>query len=174
MIVYKYDDQGYYIGEHNCQKCPKTGGWLYPANYTEIAPPAAQKNKISKFNKGKWIVVDNFTGEQIWNKQTLQIKTCETPDVPEGYTAEAPATPYDDWNEKKSTWITNTKKQKEAEWMQIRAERNARLTASDWTQLPDADLTDKEKAAYTKQRQQLRDIPQDFDDPDKIVWPEKK
>lgn len=48
-----------------------------------------------------------------------------------------------------------------------RAERNAMLAGSDWTQLPDADLSPEALAAWTTYRQALRDI--DFDDP---VWPE--
>ncbi|MBN2401011.1 MAG: phage tail assembly chaperone [Spirochaetes bacterium] len=57
--------------------------------------------------------------------------------------------------------------------MQIRAERNALLAASDWTQLPDVKLAEKERAAYNKYRQTLRGIPQNYDDPDEIVWPDK-
>lgn len=48
-----------------------------------------------------------------------------------------------------------------------RAERDAMLAGSDWTQLPDASLSPEALAAWTTYRQALRDI--DFDDP---VWPE--
>lgn len=57
-------------------------------------------------------------------------------------------------------------------WDDIRAERDRLLAASDWTQVADAPLTDTERAAWVAYRQALRDVPQDFDSPDEVVWPE--
>lgn len=54
-------------------------------------------------------------------------------------------------------------------WDEIRAHRNALLAASDWTQLPDVPLANKE--AWAQYRQALRDIPQQFSDPANVVWP---
>lgn len=54
-----------------------------------------------------------------------------------------------------------------ARWSVVRAERNARLAASDWTQLPDAPV---DAAAWAIYRQALRDITSQ-DDPFNIVWP---
>lgn len=39
-----------------------------------------------------------------------------------------------------------------------RAERNALLAASDWTQLPDAPLTPKKRDAWARYRQALREL----------------
>lgn len=58
-------------------------------------------------------------------------------------------------------------------WQSIRDERYQKLTASDWTQLPDAVLTPDEQATWQGYRQALRDIPQDFDSPDDVIWPEE-
>lgn len=55
------------------------------------------------------------------------------------------------------------------QWTVIRAERNARLTASDWTQLADAPVDDLVWATY---RQELRDMPANTTDPFNPVWPE--
>lgn len=41
----------------------------------------------------------------------------------------------------------------------IRAERDRRLQSCDWTQLPDAALTDEQIAEWANYRQALRDIP---------------
>ncbi|HEY7822372.1 MAG TPA: tail fiber assembly protein [Acidimicrobiia bacterium] len=60
-----------------------------------------------------------------------------------------------------------------AAWDRVRAERDARLAACDWTQVADAPLTDGERAAWAEYRQALRDVPQSQDDPDNIVWPEQ-
>ena len=57
----------------------------------------------------------------------------------------------------------------ETEWPMIRAERDRRLAATDWIQLPDVPLTTKE--AWAVYRQALRDITKQAD-PFNIVWPE--
>ena len=60
-----------------------------------------------------------------------------------------------------------------AAWDRVRAERDARLSACDWTQVADAPLTDAERGAWMLYRQALRDVPQDFATPDEVVWPEQ-
>ena len=55
----------------------------------------------------------------------------------------------------------------DAEWAAVRIERNAKLAASDWTQLPDAPV---DAAAWAEYRQALRDVT-DQADPFNIVWP---
>jgi len=57
-------------------------------------------------------------------------------------------------------------------WDDIRAERDSLLSASDWTMVSDTPLSDAEVDAWADYRQALRDIPQDFDSPDDVVWPE--
>lgn len=54
-----------------------------------------------------------------------------------------------------------------AQWAVIRIERNARLAASDWTQLPDAPV---DAVAWATYRQALRDVTQQSD-PFDITWP---
>lgn len=56
----------------------------------------------------------------------------------------------------------------ETEWPLVRAQRNALLKQSDWTQLPDVPLATKE--AWATYRQALRDITNQ-PDPLNIVWP---
>lgn len=58
----------------------------------------------------------------------------------------------------------------EQQWSGIRADRNARLAACDWTQLPDAPLTNTETANWGSYRQALRDITTQSD-PFNINWP---
>jgi len=57
----------------------------------------------------------------------------------------------------------------EAQWAFFRGDRNRRLTACDWTQLPDAPV---DAAAWTTHRQALRDITTQAD-PFNIQWPTK-
>ena len=49
--------------------------------------------------------------------------------------------------------------------------RNALLTMSDWTQLPDTDLAAAEVAAWATYRQALRALNVSGDDPMAVDWP---
>lgn len=55
----------------------------------------------------------------------------------------------------------------------VRSKRNDLLQASDWTVLPDAQLTDAEKAEALAYRQALRDLPGSTPDPTNPVWPQR-
>lgn len=48
----------------------------------------------------------------------------------------------------------------ERELTELRRERDRRLAASDWTQLADAPLTDKQRSAWAAYRRKLRDLPE--------------
>lgn len=55
-------------------------------------------------------------------------------------------------------------------WDKVRAERDALLTGTDWTQLPDVPAATRQR--YVKYRQSLRDITNQ-PDPTAITWPDK-
>ena len=59
----------------------------------------------------------------------------------------------------------------QAAWSQLRTERNARLAASDYTQLQDAHLSAEKKSAWADYRQALRDLPENATDPTQVTWP---
>lgn len=54
-----------------------------------------------------------------------------------------------------------------------RAARNALLDGSDWTQMPDADLSDDQKSQWRVYRKALRDLPVAYPDPFSVTWPTK-
>ena len=56
-------------------------------------------------------------------------------------------------------------------WSALRTERNARLAASDYTQLQDAHLSAEKKSAWADYRQALRDLPENATDPTQVTWP---
>lgn len=65
-------------------------------------------------------------------------------------------------------------------WQELRFLRDERLTDCDWTQLPDAQLTESKVGEWAVYRQQLRDLPQNITDPKPLVndenhesWPVK-
>jgi len=47
--------------------------------------------------------------------------------------------------------------------VQMRAQRDAWLNSSDWTQTLDAPLTDEQRATWAVYRQQLRDAPANWE-----------
>lgn len=67
-----------------------------------------------------------------------------------------------DWGEEAIASAT------EAQWTNVRSERNRKLAECDWTQLPDAPV---DAAVWATYRQALRDITTQTD-PFNIVWPE--
>jgi hypothetical protein len=60
----------------------------------------------------------------------------------------------------------------EEKWTAIRLHRQQLLADSDWTQLADAPITAGEKNTWTAYRQILRDLPQDYTNPDEVQIPE--
>lgn len=60
---------------------------------------------------------------------------------------------------------------REIEWAAIRSRRNQLLRDSDFTQLPDYPATDAQRAEVKAYRQALRDIPEQIEDPSKLLWP---
>lgn len=55
---------------------------------------------------------------------------------------------------------------------ELRSQRNERLRASDFSQMPDVPLTSAEREAWRGYRQALRDLPETTDDPANIGWPD--
>ena len=53
-------------------------------------------------------------------------------------------------------------------WRVLREERDRLLSATDWTQVPDAPVDQQAWAIY---RQELRDLPDNTTDPRNPVWP---
>ena len=56
-------------------------------------------------------------------------------------------------------------------WEQIRAKRDVLLKDSDWSAFPDANPKPS-KEAWITYRQALRDLPQSFETPEEVIWPE--
>ena len=59
--------------------------------------------------------------------------------------------------------------QNDSKALEIRTERNQKLSESDWTQLADAQI---DKAIWATYRQALRDVPSQAGFPWTITWPE--
>ena len=55
----------------------------------------------------------------------------------------------------------------------VRAERDKKLTDTDWTQMADSPLSDSDKTAWATYRQSLRDLPTASGFPHTMTWPEE-
>lgn len=53
----------------------------------------------------------------------------------------------------------------------LRLERNQKLSSTDWTQLPDAEITKEEKEKYIKYRKALRNLPNQYIKYNRLEWP---
>jgi hypothetical protein len=91
---------------------------------------------------------------------TVNVTTGEIVQVP--YTTEEQA----EYDLKKAAWDAGANDRKAAE---VRAERNVKLSATDWTQIADATV---DKAAWATYRQALRNIPTQSGFPNTIIWPD--
>ena len=69
--------------------------------------------------------------------------------------------------------ISDSKIESYRRWKIIRAERDKLLRESDYMILADAPVDETQKQEWTTYRQVLRDIPQDYDSPDEVVYPDK-
>lgn len=58
-------------------------------------------------------------------------------------------------------------------WDDIKTEALSRLAETDWTQLPDESLTDVERNEFAIYRHHVRNVCNEFDSPDQVVWPIK-
>ena len=91
---------------------------------------------------------------------TVNVTTGEIVQVP--YTTEEQA----EYDLKKAAWDAGANDRKATE---VRAERNAKLSATDWTQIADATV---DKAAWATYRRALRNIPTQSGFPNTITWPD--
>lgn len=77
----------------------------------------------------------------------------------------------DEQDAAKAAWAADDAARPAQLWAEVRAERDRRLAACDWTQLPDSPLTSEKKEAWAAYRAELRAVPETQTDPANIVWP---
>jgi hypothetical protein len=110
--------------------------------------------------EGWWVITwpDVVAKVAVWSTSTGDITyISQGADIPDGYTAQEPPDLLPGmakWDETTGAWVEDV----EAMATAIRAERDARLTACDWTQLPDSPLPPADLAEYAAYRQSLRDL----------------
>ena len=104
--VYRYDPETLeYTHEHNCQPDPLSGGYLMPPNCLEVVP-SIPLGKTAIVNGEAWKYVPTKKGSEIYDIRMGTKWTCDTIDIPEGFTTLKPAgDPYESWDGVK--WIVD-------------------------------------------------------------------
>jgi len=71
------------------------------------------------------------------------------------------------WEAERAAWAAGKNDRQAAA---VRADRNARLAATDWTQIADSTA---DKPAWSTYRQALRDVPSQAGFPQSVTWPQE-
>ena len=128
---------------------------LLPNGATWDEPPAAAEGFTRFYKNGKWEQVEDHRGQEGYvNGEKVTIR--EVGPLPDGWSTEPPA--------------PTTKEL----FVRLRSMRDDRLSACDWTVLPDSPLSSAKKAEWKTYRQSLRDLPAQDGAPwavDTIPWP---
>lgn len=131
-IAYQYTADGFFIGQ-----CEDYG--FPPHNSTHIKP-AIKAGYVPQWNGKRWQQVEDHKGETGFLKgEAFTIK--DFGPYPEGWSTEPPALTKEDLFEL------------------LRSMRDSKLSACDWTVLPDSPLSSKKISAWKEYRQLLRDLP---------------
>lgn len=171
MILYCHDEQGVYIGPVSPAISPArpfVGGrpnYLRPRRSTELPPPAAGPGQVPVFDGRAWSLVEDHRGRTVYDTATRRAgAVVNLGPLPEGVTDQAPPSDCHVWRD--GAWVED----RDLLLAKVRAERDARLTRCDWTQLADVPLSAQLRQAWAAYRQALRDHPADWT-PDK-PWPQ--
>jgi hypothetical protein len=140
---------------------PPGGPAVYPYTLTDLR----LANPTVKFP-------NDITDAQAAEYHCFPVQPTDAPAAPTGKKAvrDLPEDVDGMWFERWAL-VDLTAEETEAQWVAVRAERDSKLAASDWTQLDDTPLTNAQKAEWAAYRQALRDLPQTQTDPFNIVWP---
>lgn len=142
------------------------GVFLIPGCATTVAvgTPAEGCKQVFNTTLQEWEDKYDYRGQSIYNIATSAMQlVIELGVIPEGFTLTVPGA-YDSWVD--GAWAFDSAKALVA----IRAERNGRLIACDFTQLTDVPFTVEKKAEWAVYRQALRDFPETCN-PASPVWP---
>ena len=114
------------------------------------------------------------TGQIVQNRSVMSLHEIILPDTL-GYIEGTYTVLYKKWDGTKVVdysipYVSNTNT------ILVRNKRNELLAQSDWTQLPDSPLSQTKKNAWSKYRQQLRDMMASYTDTeentlDKVIFP---
>lgn len=98
---------GEFLGVSEADPSPlESGVWLFPACSYQIEPPVLEAGFAALINRDSndWEVVADHRGATVYSTDTGEPRQWQAlGDLPEGYTLQAPETPFDTWEDDK--WV---------------------------------------------------------------------
>ncbi|WP_052713192.1 tail fiber assembly protein [Pseudoalteromonas rubra] len=58
-------------------------------------------------------------------------------------------------------------------WCEVRQQRDNALADSDFTQVTDSPLSNEQQQLWATYRQTLRNLPETFETPEQVIWPQR-
>lgn len=159
-----------YVSTTEAEPMPRVQGeYIIPASCTTIPPSGTElDNTIFVFDVALsvWNLVSDYRGITAYNVNDGSKIIPELGWTPGNTSTFVTPTDVNNqiWNG--SAWVFNRDKA----LTPIRKNRDKLLTACDYTQLSDVELTDAKKLEWKTYRQELRDFPETCD-PQNPVWP---
>ncbi|MET4696084.1 hypothetical protein [Endozoicomonas lisbonensis] len=158
MEWYRYSEKtGEYLHPVSLNKDPLNPGKYYPLENAVPDEPLPEKEGFkSVWSNGLWVYKEDHRGKTAYNKtdkSKLEIK--ELGSIPDTHTDQQPEE-FDEWNDTKSGWIRNKKKEREHLYAVERAWAMQELVISRDCLLIDFPISKEGQAAILDYRAKLR------------------
>ena len=167
-----------YIGEYRFPNNKDKDEIYMPPFTTLVKPPETERESVAYWNGNEWVI--NADPDVVSDHPPIDDYELLMPDFIE-YLKE-----HDLWTEedeiKRQEALDNIERrrieqereqeeqERNGDYLEIlKGIRNELLMQSDWTQLPDVQLSEEQKESWRIYRQQLRDLPENVEDPKPLV-----
>ncbi len=140
MIGYRYDLDGYLVGQIEIQESPlEPGVYSIPANTIMVSPPITNENEIAYWNGSAWELKPDFSNKTYYDKETKEEKRLEKgQSIPNNYTEIFPLENerFQKWDEDSNSWIIDEVAKNNFELQIRRSQIENLLLQSDYIELP--------------------------------------
>lgn len=140
MIGYRYDNNGYLIGQVEVQESPlEPGVFLMPPNTSITAPPSPPANTIPKWYGEGWVLVSNYSGIPYYKKSDKSVKYFEIGENFDSNYTEVPPLEnelFQKWDEPSVSWIVDEEAKTNQENLFRKSTIQRLLLESDYIELP--------------------------------------
>ena len=167
-----------YIGEYRFPNNKDKDEIYMPPFTTLVKPPETERESVAYWNGNEWFI--DIDPDAVTDHPPIDDYELLMPDFIE-YLKE-----NDLWTEedeiKRQEALDNIERrriekeeeqeeqERNGDYLEIlKGIRNELLMQSDWTQLPDVQLSEEQKESWRIYRQQLRDLPENVEDPKPLV-----
>jgi len=143
--------------------------WLYNPKTSSLQPPLeTSEHEVAILENGEWVVKPDYREMVYYDTSTQERhEITELGVVPDSGWIEKEPPAYskwngNDWEDDLSLWLDNV----------VRPQRDAKLSACDYTMMPDYPIDQSKRAEWETYRGQLRDLPATLTAvTDSVLWP---